>query len=116
MPVRFDAGGPSRATWRRFGSTANRAISNVGDASDRPSFTGPTTAARHRKRVTGADSFGARFREFMDFCSSAAGEPPGQVRNCPHLHTSAGSGGAARRLEPCLTDVHSGEYASWQYD
>ena len=52
MPGRFDAGVRSPDTWRRFGSTANRAISNVGGASGRPSFTGHTTAERYRKGVT----------------------------------------------------------------
>lgn len=55
-PGRFDAGGRSRGTCRRFGSTANRAISNVGGASGRPSFTGHTTAERYRKGVTCACS------------------------------------------------------------
>ena len=47
-PGRFDAGGRSRGMWRRFGSTANRAISNVAGASGRPSFTGRTTAERYK--------------------------------------------------------------------
>ena len=51
-PGRFDAGVRSPDTWRRFGSTANRAISNAGGGSGRPSFTGRTTAERSRKGVT----------------------------------------------------------------
>jgi hypothetical protein len=48
-PGGFDAGMRSPDTWRRFGSTANRAISNVEGGSDRPSFTGRTRAERSRK-------------------------------------------------------------------
>ena len=43
---RFDAGVRSPDTWRRFASTANLGTSNVGGGSDRPSFTGRTTADR----------------------------------------------------------------------